>query len=142
MKIYPKIGIDGIRLGMNKAQVQEVLGKPSLIEEETQDEHWQYDQGLDLIFQKENLYLLGTITITNTAAQLDSKKIIGLNEQELLNNFPYLALEDDFEENGRDYVSEEKELSVWVSDGFVSNVTIFPEYEETGEIALWPSVST
>ena len=72
MKIYPKIGIDGVRLGMNKAQVQEVLGKPSLIEKGSQNEYWQYDQGLDLLFQKEDLYLLGTITITNSAGRRGS----------------------------------------------------------------------
>ena len=142
MKIYPKIGIDGIRLGMNKTQVQEVLGKPSLIEKESQDEQWQYDEGIELLFQKEDLNLLGTITITNIAAQLDSKTIIGINERELLNNFPYLTLEDDFEENGKDYTCPEKELSVWVSDGAVSNVTLFPAYDKTGEIPVWPSTNT
>ena len=139
MKIYPTTGIDAIRLGMRRIQSQEVLGRPTLIEKESQDEQWQYHQGLELLFQKEDLYLLGKITITNIAAQLDSKPVIGLNEQELLNNFPYLALEEDFEDNGKNYVCSERELSVWVSDGIVSNVTLFPAYDKTGEIPVWPS---
>lgn len=142
MKINPKIGIDDIKLGMNQNQVKSILGQPSSIEKEKHEESWLYDHGIELMFQKVDLYLLGSITVTDPAAELDSKSIIGLGEQELLERFPYLALEDDFEENGKDYTSSEKELSVWVSEGIVSNVTVFPNYDETGEIPLWPSNNT
>jgi len=142
MNILPKIGVDKIRLGMNKTQIKDVLGEPDEIENELNDQCWLYEQGLELSFKKDDLHLLGLVTVTSTSAQLDSEYIIGLNEVELIECFPYLVLEHDFEENGKDYVSAEKELSVWVSDGIVVNVTIFPEYEETGEIPLWPSFST
>ncbi len=142
MKILPKIGVDNIRLGLNRNQVTEILGQPHFIETESNNERWQYEQGLELLFQKEDLYLLGLITVTNTAARLDSKCIIGINEEELLNNFPFLSLDNDFEENGKDYTSAEEELSVWVAGGVVSNVTLFPAYDKTGEIPVWPDADT
>ncbi|MBA6250988.1 outer membrane protein assembly factor BamE [Colwellia sp. MB3u-55] len=142
MNIYPKVGIDNIQLGMNRRQVTDILGEPLEINTEKGDVEWVYTQNLELSFQREDLYLLGVITIGCKSARLYSKRIIGCNEGELTNIFPFLSLEDDFEEFGKDYVSQEKELSVWVTDGNVTNVSIFPEYDSTGEIPIWPKLST
>ena len=142
MNILPKIGIDNVKLGMNKTQVKEVLDEPARIENESNGEFWHYEQGLELSFKKEDLHLLGLITVTNNSARLNSECIIGLSEPELLERFPFFSLDDDFGENGKDYISAEDELSVWVSNGIVINLTIFPAYEKTGEIPLWPSAST
>ena len=140
MKTFPKVGLDNILLGMNRSQARSVLGEPMSIEHDPDEEHWHYEQGIELTFQKDYLYLLGSITISSASAELDSMQIVGLSEEGLLRRFPFFSIDDDFEELGsKDYLSSEKELSVWLSDGVVSNITIFPEYEETGEIPIWPN---
>jgi len=52
--------------------------------------------------------------------------------------FPKVILDEDFEENGKCYVYTNKEITFWVSDGIVDSLTIFPEYNSTGEIPIWP----
>ena len=142
MNLLPKIGVDEIRLGMNRKNIIDILGKATTIENKVDYEYWIYDFGMELAFSTEDLYLLASITVTNPSALLDSKRIIGLGERELIEAFPFLNLEGDFEENGKDYVCPIRELSVWVSEGKVTNVTLFPEYEPTGSVPLWPKRGT
>ncbi len=142
MKIEAKVGVKDLKLGMNKSQVKSLLGEPEKIEIESGGERWYFTEGFELQFYKSDLFLLGTITVSNVSARLESKKIVGLQEDELLKSFPFLSLEDDFEENGKDYVCGIREISVWVSDGIVDNITIFPEYDSTGNVPIWPSIVT
>lgn len=41
-----------------------------------------------------------------------------------------------FSESGKNYIYPEKEISFWVSDGLVVNLTLFPKYDETGNIPI------
>lgn len=123
---------------MNRRSIEFILGKPDQNEINKSEECWTYSNGLELLFLKEDLFLLSSITTTNLEAQLEAKPIIGIAESELLKQFPYLVITDDFEENGKNYASEEMEIAVFVVDGLVVNVTIFPHYEQTGQIPIWP----
>jgi SmpA / OmlA family len=138
MKILPKIGVDDIQLGMNKSQVQKILGKPDHLEKDSDEERWEFDSGMELGFGKEDLYLLGSITVFDESATLDSQAIIGMSEENFLTYFPHFLLDEDFEENGRSYDSEQYQILAWVHEGIVANVTVFPEYESTGQIPIWP----
>ncbi len=44
-----------------------------------------------------------------------------------------------FGESGKDYILPEHELSFWIVDGMVDNISIFPEYDETRDVFIWPS---
>jgi len=138
MKILPKIGVDDIQLGMNKKQVQEILGKPDQLEKDSDEERWEFDAGIELSFEKEDLYLLGSITVFDDSARLESQPIIGISEKDLLENFPHFLPDEDFGENGKSYDSEELQILAWVHEGTVVNITLFPEYESTGQIPIWP----
>lgn len=142
MKILPKIGVDAIQLGMNKNQVQNILGKPDHLEKDSDEERWEFDTGIELAFAKEDLYLLGSITVFNEAATLDSQPIVGISEENLLKCFPHFICDEDFEENGKSYDSDYHQILAWVHEGVVTNITLFPEYESTGEIPIWPKSKT
>ncbi len=91
MNIYPKVGIGNIQLGMNRRQVTDVLGEPTEINKEKGDVEWIYNDNLELSFQREDLYLLGVITIRCESARLYSKQIIGCSEGVLTVVFPFLS---------------------------------------------------
>jgi len=142
VNILPKIGVDDIRLGMNKTQVLAILGKPNFMPTNDDEVIWEYEQGLELSFPKSDLYLLSTITVTSESSRLNSQKIIGLTVNQLKEIFPNFILDDDFEESGQNYASDSDELAAWITDGIVNNITIFPAFDKTGEIPLWPQVRT
>lgn len=138
MKILPKVGVDEIQLGMNKTQVQKILGNADHIEKQPDAEFWEYDSGLELTFSKDDLYLLGSVTVFSESARLDSHPIIGLSEENLLQLFPHFYLDEDYEADGKSYDSDEYQILVWIHEGFVTNITVFPEYDSSGEIPIWP----
>lgn len=92
-------------------------------------------------FDSEDDYLLSTITVTSETAELDGIKPIGLTEQELLKYFQSAYLDDDFDENGKNFVIAEWEMSFWVKDNKVVNLTIFPLFSEDNETVLWLKIS-
>jgi hypothetical protein len=138
MKILPKVGVDEIQLGMNKTQIQKLMGDPDHIEKHSDAEFWEYDSGLELTFSKDDLYLLGSVTVFNESARLDSQAIIGLSEENFLQLFPHFYLDEDYEADGKSYDSDEYQILVWIHEGFVTNITVFPEYDSSGEIPIWP----
>lgn len=139
MKILPRIGVDQLQLGMNKSQVQKILGNADHTEKHSDAEFWKYDAGLELTFSKDDLYLLGSITVFGESARLHSQVIIGLSEESFLELFPHFQLDEDYGDEGKSYDSDEYEILAWVHEGVVANVTVFPEYESTGEIPIWPN---
>jgi len=148
--IKPLTGIEGLSLGISKSDVIKILGEPdhrsteNLIDD-SPDELWDYFKlGLELSFYSDHNALLGNITIESPHAELAGYHLIGLDEKELLETLKKagiepIVLEDDFEELGsRYYVCDRLGLSFWVQDGKVDSITIFPEYDESNEIPMWP----
>jgi len=146
MKIYPLTGVDDIYLGFSTDEVKNQIGEPDHIEfddwpNNERSINWIYKLlGLEFRFDSEDEYRLCVITITSRMAQLDNIVPIGLSEGELKSLFPLIILDDDFEENGKDYIYPNIEVSFWLVDGIVDNISIFSKYDEKGEIALWPKV--
>ncbi|WP_274055171.1 hypothetical protein [Thalassomonas actiniarum] len=99
---------------------------------------WEYTNGMEIDFSSEDNFLASCITSHSDKAELNNNCIVGKTIAELKAVYPNIVLDDDFEENGQDYVLQEFELSFWVSDGFVVNVTVFPEYDESGNNIIWP----
>jgi len=139
MNIFPKVGVDNIKLGMNQKGVQAILGAPANIEKIEEEEIWEYENGLELSFQAEDSYRLSSITVMADSALLDSKPIIGITESELENIFSAFSLDEDFKKDGKSYFADELQIMAWVFDGEVFNVVIFPEYNEHTELPIWPA---
>jgi len=146
LELLPFVGIEGLPLGVSKSHVIGVLGNPTEVsKDEVPDvEIWRYPNlGLDLTFSSDDDWLLGTITVESGDALLRGRRLIGLDEKELMIAVEEIeimptVLEDDFEDSC-DYYCERFGLSFWVSDGVVTSITLFPEYDESGDIPVWPS---
>ncbi len=138
MNIFPKVGIENIKLGMTGSDVQNKLGVPAQKEKQAEEEIWEYDKGIELSFQEEDDYRLSSITVIAESALLDSKPIVGITEEELLDIFPSFQLDEDFKEDGKSYYADDLQIMAWVFEGEVFNIIIFPEYDEESELPIWP----
>ena len=138
MNIFPKVGVNNIKLGMTKMDVQAHLGAPASIDKLDEEEIWEFETGLELSFQSEDSYRLSSITVMADSALLDSKAIIGISESELENIFPAFSLDEDFKKDGKSYFADELQIMAWVFDGEVFNIVLFPEYDEHTELPIWP----
>jgi hypothetical protein len=139
MNIFPKVGINNIKLGMNQKDVQALLGQPTAKEKTDEEEIWEFEDELELSFQAEDNFRLSSITIMSDTAVLDSRQIIGITESELESIFPEFRLDEDFNKDGKSYYADELQIMAWVFDGEVFNVVIFPEYDENTELPMWPA---
>ena len=95
MNIFPKIGVDNIKLGMKQKDVKALLGAPTNIEKVEEEDIWEFENGLELSFQAEDSYRLSSITVMADSALLDSKPIVGISESDLENIFPSFSLDED-----------------------------------------------
>ncbi len=143
LSILPKVGFGNIKLGASRDAVEKLLRLPDEIELQAELEVWRYDETLELTFSAEVDYRLSCITVSNQNASLDGKAVIGLSEEALVEAFPFLTLDSDpeapeAENNGKDYICLERELSVWLVDDKVINVSLFPAFDGSGEQPLWP----
>jgi hypothetical protein len=46
---------------------------------------------------------------------------------------------DDVEDGCLCYTSDAHGLMLWAVDGVVASVTLFPRYDETGDVPCWPA---
>jgi len=147
--IKPGTGLGELLLGSSQDTVREILGEPPVVREEDYGDGvnthiWEYEAlCLELSFSEDDHYRLGTIATSYDWTGLAGYRIVGVTEAQLLESeFGVLgppALEDDFEEFGKDYAWGEVGLSCWVTDGLVVSVTIMPIYDDTGNIPQWPT---
>jgi len=148
-EIIPYVGFDKIKLGLTLGQVERLLGKPNeqirnQYSDNSNEVILEYHKlGVDLIFSSDEDYRLGSITFNSSAFTLKGKKLIGINESELIfrfkSLFPDLKLDDDFKElNMKDYVIDSTGISFWLDNGTVESVTLFPNYQDDNETVIWP----
>ncbi len=152
MKIKPTVGIDSIKLGMTMAQVELLWGKPN----STQDSYhsfysddrpkakittWEYHEGIKLNFWSLYDSLLTNIDTCSPSSIFENIKLIGLSEKELWLKFPNAGrIEEEDDEHGwlKEYFIDEHGLVLWVEEGKVTAVAIYPEYNRRGDIPIWP----
>ena len=147
MNVLPKIGIDVIRFGMNMNEVRSLWGQPESIshftpleeQPENRSVNWEYSNGTELSFDSDDDFLLTCISTRSELALICGSSLIGKTIKEIKLCYPSLALDDDFEENGQDHVIPELAVSMWSFDGVIDSLTIFPEYDDSGNNILWPS---
>lgn len=143
MKIKPLIGIDNVVLGGSKQSLFDLLGEPESSSSDewpdgTISEAWIYPAlGIVLNFDSDTDYRLSTITITAKNAELDEIKPIGLNINTLIEKLPSIVLDEDLNESIKDYVCPDREISFWVVNNVIEQVTLFPQYD-ADNMLVWP----
>jgi hypothetical protein len=146
IEIIPFVGFGQIKFGMSLEQVKGFLGEPTENVREkhddgTDDISWIYGElGAELSFMSEDDYRLGVISCYAPSFTLDGKAFNGMSEADFLKeaSFDDLTMDEDIPElNAKDYTIDSLGLSMWIQDGVVDSITIFPRHldEETVE---WP----
>lgn len=144
MIIKPLIGIDNIILGSSKEIIYNLLGQPDSTNSDewpdgTISESWLYTSaGLTLNFDSDDHYRLSTINSNSKETKLEDVKIIGLDINTLIKNHPAIILDEDLTDGLKDYLYPEKEISFWVVNNIIEHVTLFPEYDNSTNLPIWP----
>lgn len=150
IRIIPHVGINGLSLGIEKSAALNILGEPdgrsfrTYEEDGSSEEMWEYSKiGMDLTFSSDDNWLLGSISVESKDADLIGECFIGMGENEFLKKTREVGIdiemEDDFAELGsKDYRCDKLDLSFWIQDGKLTSISIFPKYDESGNIPLWP----
>lgn len=144
MDVIPHTGIDTLRLGVSRDAVTEALGVPDRTSRDRHDdgevsEIWIYRlMRLELSFDSEHDYRLAHITSYHPYTMLRGFNPIGLAQKFLLQKFPHLELEVEVTAEEKYYTDRVLDLTFGIARGKVVSLTVFPEYDESGEVVLWP----
>jgi hypothetical protein len=126
MRILPNIGLDDVRFGMTRNQVQDLLGVPEQqsIDGDGEDasEAWYYwSQGISMHFHADLGWRLGTIEINCPEAMLCGQRPVGMQRRELRTLLAGLTVDwsgDEFEP----IRVKEWEMDIYFEDGLLSHV--------------------
>ena len=144
MDIFPHRGVDSLTLGVTRGDCALALGRP---DRNTQDEHedgavseiWTYRMlRLELSFDSDNDYRLSHITSYHPYSLVRGFNPIGLSGKLLLMKYPHLTLEVEVSVDEKYYTDRVFDLTFGIARGKVVSVTVFPEYDDSGEQVLWP----
>lgn len=151
MEITPHKGVGNIKFGMLEKEVIAELGKPSeresssFEEDDSESVNLEYESlGLQLNFSSEDNFRLGTITCTLEEHTLFGHSFIGqeeafLNQESVKSSLIDLKLDDDLNEPGStDFYSDKHGISLWIHEGIIMSLSMFPEYDTTGDSVIWP----
>ena len=151
LEIFPGVGLGPLVLGMSRDQVRVLMGEPE--REETDDDpddqtttvSWLYRSGhIEADFSSDDDYRLGTITVSDPDVVLRGASLIGLTEEAFLEaaekaDIGPIELDDEFDDiDARDFAWEDKNVTFWVSDGVLENMSVMPQYDASGEEPQWP----
>lgn len=145
----PFYGFDPFVLGRSREQIKAAAGAPDSISndsflEGSAQESWRYHStGVELDFLEDEDWRLASITVDSPAISLNGACFVGMAAARLIEaagaaGIADLALAEDIEGDGSCYLSDAFGLMIWVANDVVVNLTLFPEYDETGERAIWP----
>ncbi|MFA5298751.1 MAG: hypothetical protein WC389_11155 [Lutibacter sp.] len=146
-------GLGSLKFGMTRDEVKAMLGKPSFIDkyshsdtENDLTESWQYDDLLlSLSFDEEEDWKLIMISVSDDFYELEGKSLIGLPQEELLEQLEEIDLgewyiEDCSEDDTEDQnviESEEKSINLWINDGILDEIQWTPFFIDDDTIK-WP----
>ena len=144
MDVIPHCGIDDIRLGSSREQIAHDLGAP---DKKARDRHedgavseiWIYRlMRLELSFDSDNEYSLSHITSYHPFTLVRRFNPIGLSEKFFLQKFPHLDLEVEINDDEKYYTDRILDLTFCIARAKVVSVTVFPEYDDSGQHIIWP----
>ena len=142
--IKPLIGVNNILLGSSKELIYNLLGQPDTTKSDewpdgTISESWIYTStGLTLNFDSDDHYKLSTINSSSKETELDNLKIIGIDINKLIKVHPTIILDEDLTSGVKDYLYPEKEISFWTVNNIIEHITLFPEYDKSTNLPIWP----
>jgi len=124
--VRPLVGLDDVRFGMSRDDVEQLLGEPEEraveIDATEQTEAWYYwTRELSLTFDAEADWRLTTIDVGSPAAELRGKRLVGATLDELRAALPEFALEwngSEFEPIEVDDLS----MFLWIEDGVLDSI--------------------
>ena len=144
-EILPHLGIGNILLGSTKNDIQEQLGQVYDVdidnfEDDSSTESWIFKAlRIELIFDSNLGERVESITSFNPSTTYKGIKLIGLEEYQLLEEIPNLVEDFDSITHLKCYVEEETDLYFWLENGYLRNVTVVVQYDESGNNPIWPN---
>ncbi len=144
MEIIPHQGVDELRLGIERGEVELALGPPDKTSRDMHDdgavsEIWVYRlMRLELSFDSDNEYRLSHITSYHPYSLIRGFNPMGLTGKFLLQKFPHLDLDVEVTADEKYYTDKILDLTFGIARGKVVSVTVFPEFDESGNHILWP----
>jgi hypothetical protein len=146
---FPLRGFPPFIFGMTRAEVRAAAGEPDVIERIESDfagaaEKWDYaSRQVQITFGEDEQWKLEAIDVLDSAVTLGGVSLIGASAADL----PALAAKggiadvrpsEDGGEFGTSHESDQHGLLFWEVDGVIVSFTLFPAYDETGDVVLWP----
>tara|TARA_R110002051_G_C8649707_1_gene487397 strand:+ start:98 stop:538 length:441 start_codon:yes stop_codon:yes gene_type:complete len=145
MIIKPGTGINQIKFGMTEGQILSLIGKPSkiILDEDDDDKNrvYQYnDLKLRLTFYNEFDGKLGYIRVANPKIEINGKLIIGIQIEDVFEAYG-LKKEDWNEEyyfTFNCYFNENKWTTLNEEYGVVTDIEFGYLFDKSGENPIWP----
>lgn len=145
MTIKPGIGINDIKFGMFENQVFNLIGKPSkiIIDEDDEDKNqvYQYDElKLRLTFYNEYKGKLGYIRVANPKIEINGNPIIGIQIEDVFKSYG-IKIKDWNKENYftfNCYFNENKWTTLNEEYGTVTDIEFGYLFDKKREKPIWP----
>ncbi|MEO9871253.1 hypothetical protein [Ekhidna sp.] len=153
LDIKPGEGLGNIKFGMNRDEVERLLGKPDHQEvthygedESDQSDAWEYHPlRLDLSFEEVEGWRLMIISVSSEDYLLKGSSLIGLNQDELMEELEMLSIKDlEIEDlssedhpNQKLVSSEELAVNFWLHDNILEEIQWGPQFLDDDTIK-WP----
>ncbi len=148
MEVHPHTGIDDVRLGASREDIDALLGAADRTSVDVHDdgersEIWIYRMlRLELSFDSEHGYRLAHVTSYHPYTLVRGFNPIGLTDRFLLQKYPHLDLDIEISKDEKYYSDRVLDLTFGIARGKVVSVTVFPEYDDSGNVVRWPHAAT
>ena len=150
-EIIPGRGVGNILLGMNKKDVEKILGKPDDQEEinyedgETSCTYYYYDLKMDLTFESDDDDRLSFISVEGEQFNLKNVIKIGATKEDVINQCKELSfslpeeedLSSDDVPNQILVALDNENINFWFTDNTLDEIQIGPFWEDD-ETPIWP----
>jgi hypothetical protein len=150
-KIIPGKGIGNILLGMQKNDVEKILGKPDNKEIVEYDEgdssctYYYYDMEIDLTFESDDDDRLSFISVENEKFSIGDKIKIGQSKDEVIQHCKdlnyskpeYEKIESDDDINQELLALDKENINLWFTDNHLDEIQIGPFWQDE-ETPIWP----
>jgi hypothetical protein len=146
MTIKPGVGINDIKFGMSESQILDLIGKPTkiVIDEDDDDKNpvYQYNElKLRLTFYTEYNGKLGYIRVANPKIEINGNPIIGIQIEDVFKS--YQSSKENWNEENyftfNSYFNEIKWTTLNVEYDVVTDIEFGYLFDKSGENPIWPN---
>ena len=148
--VLPGKGFETLRFGLNKEQVERIIGKPDEIEmiklDDNDDkesiEAWHYDQSnFSISFDEHDDWRMGNISANNPNLVIEGVKFMNLSVLEAVNQIDKLDLGDfevqDMEDGQKVIALYDNFINMWVDNDQIVEIQWSPFLDDEDE-PIWP----